>query len=201
MPSLRDSSSTSRSLIKRAQSLDPEAWRRLCDVYGPLVYRWVRAKGLQITDAADVGQEVFLTVAAKIGEFRRDRPGDTFRGWLWTITYHKLGDHFRTRSNKPLATGGSTARLHLNSQADEASFDLSAADDNDAECEILHRTLAQIRGEFEPRTWDAFWRTTADGRSIEQTADELSLSPGAVRQAKYRVLRRLRDEMKDETSG
>lgn len=201
MSAIHDSSTTSRSLIERARRLDPDAWQRLCAVYGPVVYRWARAKGLQATDAADIGQEVFRTVAARIGLFRRDRPGDTFRGWLWTITHHKLGDYFRSRNNGPRATGGSTAQLQLNGQADAASFDFSAADDNDAECEILHRTLAQIRLEFEPRTWDAFWRTTAEGRSIDQTATELGLTPGAVRQAKYRVLRRLRDEMKEETAG
>ena len=201
MPSLHDSLSTSHSLIERARALDAEAWRRLCEVYGPLVYRWARGKGLQATDAADIGQEVFRTVAAKINGFRRDRPGDTFRGWLWTITHHKLGDHFRLRSNRPQAAGGSTAQLKINGQAEDASVDFSSADDADAEREILHRAFAQIRVEFEPKTWEAFWRTTADGRSTDQTAAELKLTPAAVRQAKYRVLRRLRNEMKDEVTG
>jgi RNA polymerase sigma-70 factor, ECF subfamily len=201
MPSLHDTSSTSRSLIERARLFEADAWRRMCEVYGPVVYRWARAKGLQATDAADIGQEVFRTVAAKIGEFRRDRPGDTFRGWLWTITHHKLGDYIRTTSNRPQAVGGSSAQLLISGQADEASLDLSTADDASAEREILHRTLAQIRVEFAPTTWEAFWRTTAEGRSTEQTAAELNLTTAAVRQAKYRVLRRLRDEMKDDPSS
>lgn len=202
MPSLHDTSSTSRSLIERARLLDAEAWRQLCEVYGPLVYRWAKAKGLQATDAADIGQEVFRTVAAKIGAFRRDRPGDTFRGWLWTITHHKLGDHFRLRGNRPQAAGGSTAQLFLHEHPEEASsLDATANGDGEAEREILHRVLAQIRGEFESTTWEAFWQTTVDNRPTDQTAAELKLTPAAVRQAKYRVLRRLRDEMKDEAAG
>ncbi len=201
MPSLHDPSSTSRSLIERVRSQDAHAWRRLCDVYGPMVYRWARTKGLQSTDAADVSQEVFRTVSMRIGSFRRDRPGDTFRGWLWTITHHKLGDYFRARGSQPQGVGGSTARLQMNDWAADDSSVLSAAEDGTIECEILHRVLQQIRLEFETTTWQAFWRTAAEGRSIDQTAAELQLSPGAVRQAKYRVLRRLRDEMKDESRG
>jgi RNA polymerase sigma-70 factor (ECF subfamily) len=194
------STSTSRSLIDRARAFDGEAWRRLCEVYGPVVYRWARARGLQSTDAADIGQEVFRTVAARISEFRHDRLSDTFRGWLWTITRHKLGDYFRLRGNRPDAVGGATAQWQFRELAEPSSLDWSAEDDADAEREILHRALAAIRLEFEEKTWQAFWRTTVDSRPTDLTAAELGLSPGAVRQAKYRVLRRLRDEMRDEST-
>jgi RNA polymerase sigma-70 factor (ECF subfamily) len=192
------SSSTSRSLIERARAFDAEAWRRLCEVYGPVVYRWARAKGLQSTDAADIGQEVFRVVAAKIGEFRRDRPGDTFRGWLWTITHHKLGDYFRVRNNRPDHVGGATAQWQIDDMPEDSSLDTSAAEDDACEHEILHRAMALIRVEFAETTWQAFWRTTVDSCPTDQTAAELGISVAAVRQAKYKVLRRLRGEMRDE---
>jgi len=34
----------------------------------------------------DVAQEVFRVAAASIEKFRRERPGDSFRGWLRGIT-------------------------------------------------------------------------------------------------------------------
>jgi DNA-directed RNA polymerase specialized sigma24 family protein len=57
------------------------------------------------------------------------------------------------------------------------------------------RTL--IRNEFEERTWQALWRTTVDGRSPAEVAGELNMTAGAVRVAKSRVLRRLRQELGD----
>jgi hypothetical protein len=51
------------------------------------------------------------------------------------------------------------------------------------------------RGEFEPHTWDIFWRTVIDGCSPTILAEELGTTPAAVRQAKSRVLRRLKQEM------
>jgi RNA polymerase sigma-70 factor (ECF subfamily) len=52
-----------------------------------------------------------------------------------------------------------------------------------------------VRGEFEERTWQAFWLTTIDGRAPAALADELGMTSAAIRQAKSRVLRRLKQEM------
>src|SRR3954454_6421981 len=76
---------TSPTLVEGVKRGDPDAWGRLARLYGPLVYAWCRQAGLQPADAEDVLQDVFVTVAARVGEFRHGRAGDTFRGWLWTI--------------------------------------------------------------------------------------------------------------------
>ena len=86
---------TSTSLLGRAKAGEGEAWSRLVELYAPLLYEWSRRNGLQADDAADVAQDVFATVARKLDSFRRDRPGDSFRGWLWTIARNKINDHFR----------------------------------------------------------------------------------------------------------
>ena len=59
------------------------------------------------------------------------------------------------------------------------------------------RALESIRGEFEERTWLAFWETAVVGRPAGDVASDLSMSPGAVRVAKSRVLRRCREELGD----
>ena len=82
--------STSNSLIRRAQQQDLSAWERLSELYAPLVYGWGRQADLQASDAGDLAQEVFRTVAARIDDFRRDHPAGSFRDWLWGITRNKL---------------------------------------------------------------------------------------------------------------
>src|SRR5438552_4671524 len=88
-------SSTSRSLLERVKARDARAWDQLVTLYSPLILHWCRRWDLEGHDAADVFQEVFQTLATQIGRFRKERPGDTFRGWLWTITRSKVHDHFR----------------------------------------------------------------------------------------------------------
>jgi RNA polymerase sigma-70 factor (ECF subfamily) len=52
-----------------------------------------------------------------------------------------------------------------------------------------------LRADFEPSTWQAFWLTALEDRSPAALADELGMTPTAFRQAKSRVLRRLKQEM------
>ncbi|MDA1052929.1 MAG: sigma-70 family RNA polymerase sigma factor [Planctomycetota bacterium] len=189
------SSSASPSLIERARAQDPEAWRRLSRLYVPLVYRWARQAGLQENDAADIGQEVFQTVAARINDFRRDRPGDSFRGWMWGITSVKLREFFRRRAASPQAVGGTAANLHIETMADLPPEESDADQLAETRSALVHRALDLVRVEFDEKTWRAFWRATIDECKSADIAEELQMTPKAVRQAKYRVLRRLRLEM------
>jgi len=98
--------STSSSLLERVKANDQDAWQRLVKLYGPLVLFWLRRAHVHPDDRADVFQEVFRSASVGIGGFRPDRPGDTFRGWLRTITKSRTTDHFRRRSRQPDALGG-----------------------------------------------------------------------------------------------
>lgn len=52
-----------------------------------------------------------------------------------------------------------------------------------------------VRSQFEDRTWKAFWRVVIEDRSPAEVAAEMGITANAVRQAKSRVLRRLKEEM------
>jgi len=188
------STATQRSLLDRARARDPAAWERMVALYAPLVLSWCRAWGLRGEDAADVFQEVFQAVAAHLAGFRRDRTGDTFRGWLRTITRNKVHDLYRRREREPAGIGGSEARALL-AQMPEAEPTAESGPGEPAEGELLHRALELIRGDFEPRTWEAFWQTAVEGRATADVAADLGMTPGAVRVAKSRVLHRLRTDL------
>ena len=191
------SSATSRSLLERVRADDTVAWDRLVTLYAPLVFFWCRRADLQEEDAADVLQEVFLAVATHLHGFRQDRPGDTFRGWLRVITQRKILDLFRRRQREPDGAGGSVAAERLADVPAPSDPEEQSAADHLAERSLLFRSLDYLRGEFEPRTWQAFWKTVVDGRVAKDVADELGMSAGAVRVCKSRVLQRLRQELGD----
>jgi RNA polymerase sigma-70 factor (ECF subfamily) len=167
----------------------------LVEVYAPLVYRWCRRTGAGADEAPDVVQEVFLAVAMHIDDFRRDRPGDSFRGWLWTITRNKIHDHFRRGKNQPKARGGSSADERLCCIPDRLPSGADADPPSSDEAALAQRVVELIRPEVEERTWRAFWRLAVDGQPGPDVAAELGMSVRAVYQAKYRVLQRIRQEM------
>src|SRR5262245_58913611 len=106
-------SGTSSSLLDRVKADEAGAWDRLVVLYAPLLYHWCRRWKLQDEDLADVFQEVFKTLVVHLAEFRRDREGATFRGWLFTITRNKVLDHFRRRNRDAEAGGGTEAGNRL----------------------------------------------------------------------------------------
>jgi len=186
--------STSMSLLNRVQSQQRDAWFRLVYLYGPLVDRWCRGWGVPTTDVEDIRQEVFLSVSSGLATFRRDRPGDTFRGWLRVIAHRKFLDFCRRRQRQPIGQGGTDVQQRL-LQTPETESSL-ADDDSPEEIKGLQRRgLELIRGEFEERSWQAFWRTAVEGQAPADVASDMEMTPAAVRKAKSRVLRRLKEEL------
>lgn len=198
MPTIDDSSATCtpRSLIERARTADPQAWAALVDLYGPLVLRWCRRWQLQDNDAADVLQDVFLAVSSHLPGFRKDQASHTFRGWLRVILQNKVTDHFRRLGREPGGEGGTEAQLRFSRlPEDEPQGDASVIDTSE---QVLFRRCCElVRAEFHERTWQAFWRTVVEGKVANEVADELGMSPVAVRVSKSRVLQRLRERLGD----
>jgi RNA polymerase sigma-70 factor (ECF subfamily) len=189
---------TSLSLLQRIRNGDSSGWRRVIDLYSPLVYHWCRRWGVEGADADDVLQEVFKAASESIDTFRRDREGDTFRGWLRIIARHRVLAFWRGRDRRADAAGGTEALQRLQ-EIPDAAVEADADDPEEATqfSALVQRALGLLRGEFEPRTWQAFWRVAVDGLSAPDVAAELGMSANAVRMAKSRVLRRLREELGD----
>ena len=187
---------TSLTLLGRLRADEPDAWRRLVSLYGPQVRAWAARRGVVGADADDIEQDVFQVVAGKLAGFRRDRPADTFRGWLFGVTRNALLNHHRRAGRQPRAGGGTEFREQMDAVPDPAAAESVADPDEAADRAALHlRGLDLVKGEFEARTWQVFWSHVVDGRTPADVAADLGVTAAAVRQAKSRVLRRLKDEL------
>jgi len=194
----RLSQPTSTSLLHRVRGQEPEAWTRLVTLYGPLVYRWCRESGLNGEDAGDVVQEVFGSVVTSIDNFRGERPG-SFRAWLKSITRHRIHDSLeRGKKGLPDARGGTVAHQELLQVAESVEPSTATKAPNPgSEDALWRRALELVRAEFEPHTWQAFWRVAVDEQRPAEVAAELGMTVPAIYQAKSRVLRRVRRELSD----
>jgi RNA polymerase sigma-70 factor, ECF subfamily len=187
-------SSISSTLLERIKAHRPEAWVRLAELYGPVVYRWCRQTGVPRDDAPDLVQEVFAAVTLHIGDFRRDRPGDSFAAWLRTITNNKIRDYYRARRGRPLAMGGTDAQERF-LEVPELPELTESTDPRELRGLVLPIGLELVRAEFEERTWEAFRRAAIERQPPARIATEMGMTIQAVYQAKSRVLRRLRRDL------
>lgn len=182
-------------MLERVLDGDQLAWSRLVEVYSPLVYSLCRSCGVTSADAADILQEVFQSVFCSIGRFRRDRTGDSLRNWLRTITRNKIRDHMRRQRCRPAAAGGTTAKTRFESVPERLSESSEEEVEIGANSLMLRHLLKEIQPRFEARTWQAFWMYVVEDKCPGDIAEQLGMSVGAIRNARYKILRRLRAEL------
>ena len=189
--------STHSSLLRRAALHDGRAWQELVDLYGPLISTWCRRTGADWHMTADCIQEVFLVLANRLNTFRPTGSSGAFRAWLWSIARNKLIDLFRAANRQPLASGGSTAHLAMQSVAAEQDWMRDEPTEIFDVGSLTRRAIEQVRSEFTAQSWTVFERTVVDGIETSIVSQELGVSPSAIRQAKSRILRRLRQQLGD----
>jgi RNA polymerase sigma-70 factor, ECF subfamily len=166
---------------------DERAWGQFVDLYTPLLFSWARRSGETETDAADLVQEVFVTLVQILPSFQYESAG-SFRGWLRVLLLNKLRDRLRRKARHEKAIGHMAAEVEVPDSA-EAFWDAEYRQ------ELARQALRLMQAQFAATTWKACWETVVGGRSTSEVARELGISANAVNIAKCRVLRRLRQEL------
>jgi RNA polymerase sigma-70 factor (ECF subfamily) len=184
---------TRHSLILRlSDRRDIAAWDEFSALYRPLVFRLALSRGLQEADAHDVAQDVFLSIAKAVGDWKPDREHGRFRDWLYRVARNLTVNYLTRRKHLPWSAGGSDLVQLLHEQCDPRSVDAQAYD-LELRREQFWRAADVVRTAVRPTTWDAFRLTYLDGNSVESAAEALGISVGAVHVARCRVVARLRE--------
>jgi RNA polymerase sigma-70 factor (ECF subfamily) len=186
-------SATRPSLLLRIRKPDDaEAWETFVRVYGPLIYRHCRGRGLQDADAAEVTQEVLLQVSRSIRRFDYRPDYGRFRDWLGTLTRQRINRFLKRKAGRIEAQADSL---------DAAGIEDIAAPEHDTQwteefqAHILKTALVRVRPHFEEHTWQAFQGVWLEGQSATDVAAALGQKLEWVYMAKSRVLKRLREEV------
>jgi RNA polymerase sigma-70 factor (ECF subfamily) len=60
---------------------------------------------------------------------------------------------------------------------------------------LIAWAVERIRGDFSETAWQAFWRSSVEGRPAKEVAESLAITLGTVYQYKSRVVVRIRREL------
>lgn len=181
-------------LLRLRNAGDTEAWSSFLRDYGPMLYRFVRSRGLQDADAADVVQDVLRSVGQAIDRLEYDKQRGGFRAWLFTITRNKLSTFFEKRQRLAV-TANDTAQYELLKQESGDSSELDEQWELEHQRQLAAVAMQLVKPTLESKTWEAFELTAIAGRSAEAAGQELGLSTGAVYVARSRVTAKLRTEI------
>jgi RNA polymerase sigma-70 factor (ECF subfamily) len=183
---------TRASLLLRLRDREDEAaWRDFVDLYGPLVYGYIRKQGLQDADAADLSQEVFRIVAAGVARLDYDPSRGFFRNWLFTVVRRKLSNWRRAQATREqkLSCGDPGELL----QQCPAPVAVEATWEAEWQQRVFAWACEQVRKVVSDVSWQAFWRTAIDGQPGKTVAADLGLSVAAVYHARSRIRARLQN--------
>ncbi len=178
--------STPLSLLLRLKQPDEEAWNLFVELYTPLVFHWATRSGLQPQDAAELVQEVFLTLVQVLPSFEYDAQG-SFRAWLYTVLRRKWIDLRRKQARLPPDDAG----LSSASGPDE----LADLEEREYRSFLVHRALELVEQELGATTIAAFRATAIQQRPAAEVAQELGISENAVYQARRRVMHKLKEQL------
>ncbi len=176
-------------LLRLAEPCDLTAWQDFLQTYEPVIMRLAMRRGLQLSDAQDLCQEVLTRVAKTAESWNPDSQRWSFRGWLTKVTRNLVVDHFRKQQRQP-ATPGETLIHRMDERA--ANVPPNELFDIEERRQIFLRAAESARSGFSQNTWSAFWKTCVENHPPQSAADQLGLSVGAVYIARSRVLAKIR---------
>jgi len=178
-------------LVQVKDPSNAQAWREFTQAYRPVIIRIALSKGMQDADAQDLAQQVLLSVASGIGNWKRDEHGTPFRHWLARVTRNAILKTL-SRGSKWQAVGALSSD-ELLSSLPTSDKETSQLIDVEYRRQLYLRAAKIVQADVSPETWTAFELTTLDGVAIDAAAKRLGKHTGTIYAARSRVMRRLRE--------
>lgn len=180
-------------LAAAAAAGDRAATERLLALVRPPLVRYCRARlgvgSVGAASADDVAQDVLLGLLMALPKYRETGAG--FLAFAYGIAAHKIADHYRYRHRRPT----SVLREEPELPDSDAGPEQQALDGDGT------RRMVSLIDRLSPRLREIVTLRVIVGLTVQETADAVSTTPGAVRVAQHRALRTLHRYLEDERCG
>ncbi len=167
-----------QALIRLAQRGDTQAFAELYRAYADNIYRYIYFRVYAAPVAEDLTADVFMKALEGLPGYQdRTTP---FLGWLYRIAHARLIDHYR-RSR------------YAGQHEDIDAVEIGATQDLDAPLMAEHQSehmRAALRALTDEQQQVIILRFV-DGHSIEETAELLGKTEGAIKTMQHRALQAL----------
>jgi len=173
------------ALVGLARQGDAEAFGALYDHYSPAVYRFVYYRVSSRTLAEDLTSETFFRALRSIGKFRWQ--GRNFGAWLTTIARNLIADHYKS----------SRARLEITTDDFTEHEQATSTPEDEVLQEVTTQLLREALTRLPADQQECLVLRFLNGNSIQQAAEALGRSEGAVKQLQLRAVRNLAKQLPD----
>lgn len=173
-------------LVKRAKQGDSEAFGRIYDLFAQRIFRYIRLKVQNQSEAEDMLQDVF--VKAYRGLDRLKMEDLNFSAWLYRVAGNTINDYFRKKYRSPEPAALDETFDVPSSQSLQKDIEIGS------EMETVRAAFGQLpdlyRQVLELRFIQEF--------SLEEIARILDKSNLSVRLLQFRALKKIKIILKDK---
>jgi len=172
------------AVLAAAQTGAPWALTRLYESVAPAVAGYARIQGSAEPD--DLASDILYRALTGVRSFAGDEA--KFRSWVFTIAHHRLIDERRSVARRPvLVQQGSDEAAKVGGDVEEEVFWLLGTERVRRLCERLA-----------PDQRDVLLLRMVAGLSLDQVAEALGKSPGAVKALQHRAVTAVRRQLERE---
>ena len=175
------------TLLSAAQAGGEWAYERLYRSLAPAVAGYLRVQGA--ADPEDLTSEVFERAFSNVGRFQGGEA--QFRSWVFTIAHNCLTDERRRAARRPVRVEGDIA--------DVAPAKLPTGDaEDDAVRRLATERVRRVCEGLVPDQRDVLLLRMLAGLTVEEIAEALGKTPGAVKALQRRGLAAIRRQMQNQ---
>jgi RNA polymerase sigma-70 factor (ECF subfamily) len=178
-------------LIHAAKNGDSDAMAALYDAYVDRIYRYILYRVENVDSARDLTSEVFLRLVRSLHSFQpRETP---LLGWLYRVAHARVIDHYRRNDRAKEYVSLEILERHASGE-DDLESDLMRSNEQQA-------VVAALKLLTHEQQQVILLRFT-EGLDLQQTADALGKTVGAVKVMQHRAVQALRRALaKIEANG
>ncbi|CAD5269126.1 MULTISPECIES: RNA polymerase sigma factor [unclassified Imperialibacter] len=171
------------ALIEQAKQ-DPKRFGPIYEKYHEPIFRFVYARIGQLEASKDVTSSVFYKALANLKKYQVR--GLSFSSWLYRIALNECYDFFR--SGKKHRTVALDDYMGVN-LLEELQF-------GDSEQEAWMNSLPVLLESLEPKDLELIEMRFFEGKSFKEAADILDITENNAKTRSYRLLEKMRKEVK-----
>jgi RNA polymerase sigma-70 factor (ECF subfamily) len=174
-------------LVVRAKS-EASALEELYDLYYDRIYRFCVRRLYSKATAEDITSDVFLTVAKAMRNFK-GRTEQDFRSWIYTIAANQANAYIRKTTRRK--------RLMENVVAMRRAAEPGSSAWSELDWPVLYTAILALKPAQQTMLTLRFFEDM-DYDEIGRITDT---KPGTVRVTLHRILRRLKEGLRDDLGG
>ena len=161
-------------LLARAQALDPEALTEIHDIYYTPIFRYIAMRVSNREVAEDLASEVFVRLLSALRD--HTAPRKTLKGWLYAVASRVVSDYHRKQYRH--------REVELTESLVGDAVDPAEAADQQLTWENLQEALSDLT----PDQQDVLALRFGQGLPIQEVADLVGKSEGAIKQLQARAV-------------